>query len=90
MNVGCAGTSSPSLLSNHCASLSLPLSLSLSPGKNSVARNLIPAGSGQQSWQQDDRAFKKSEGFLKTSYIKCREKFIFIILSVHGNRVSDS
>ena len=86
MNVGCAGTSSPSLLSNHCASLSI----SLSPGKNSVARNLIPAGSGQQSWQQDDRAFKKSEGFLKTSYIKCREKFIFIILSVHGNRVSDS
>ena len=33
------------------------------PGKISVARNLIPAGSGQQSWQQGDRAFWNSEPF---------------------------
>ena len=45
MNVGCAGTSSPSLLSNHCASLSLSPSLSLSRKKFRCAES-YPRGVG--------------------------------------------
>ena len=43
------GNVSSSPLSNHCA---LPI---LRAGKISVARNLIPAGSGQQSWMATER-----------------------------------